>query len=79
MTTPIFDTFAAIYRYDGGWAFEDYGDAWRPWSEAWEELCWALDAVGWGKLSRAFPTLDLAGFRPLTWGGEPLFVRSVSI
>lgn len=37
--TPIYDTCAAIYRYQGGWAFEDNCLGWRPWSNAWEKLC----------------------------------------
>ena len=45
--TPIYDSLCAIYRYDGGWAFEDNCPSWRPWSDAWEELCYAPFLVGY--------------------------------
>lgn len=44
---PVFDTYAAIYRYDGGWAFEDNCMTWRPWSSAWERLCGIPWEAGW--------------------------------
>lgn len=44
---PIYDTYSAIYRYQGGWAFEDWCETWRPWSQAWEELAGALLVQGW--------------------------------
>lgn len=47
MDTPIYDTFSAIFRYQGGWAFEDWCQTWRPWSDAWEALCDAPYAYGY--------------------------------
>jgi len=54
--TPLWNHLAPMYQYyDGGWAFEDGACPWghpnnedewcqcpRPWSDAWELLCWAL-------------------------------------
>lgn len=48
---PIYDTLCRIYRYQGGWAFEDYGMGWRPWSEAWDQLCDAPYQVGYRSYS----------------------------
>lgn len=56
---PIFDTFAAIYRYDGGWAFEDLCNGWRPWSAAWEKLCDAPYACGYRSYKDDFEDLKM--------------------
>lgn len=47
MDTPIYDSLGAIYRYQGGWAFEDNCDGWRPWSNAWNRLCNVPWVAGW--------------------------------
>ena len=57
MDTPIFDTLGAIYRYQGGWAFEDWCPNWRPWSEAWEKLCDAPYVVGYRSYAADFAVL----------------------
>lgn len=61
---PIYDSLSAIFRYQGGWAFEDWCPSWRPWSTAWEQLCGAPYACGYRSYKDDFADLRA---RLLAW------------
>lgn len=65
MDTPIYDSLGAIYRYQGGWAFEDNCDGWRPWSDAWVILTGALLMADWNRTKRAVQDRMFAGLADL--------------